>query len=62
MEQTRISFLIQRDGIDSAKAWCRRTIHTYLQGLREYRVIKKGRHSYQRQIVTSLLRFRTFIH
>ncbi len=62
MEQTRLSFLIQRDGIDSEKAWCRRTIHTYLQEIREYRVMKGGRHPYQRQIVTSLLQFRTFIH
>lgn len=62
MEQTRINFLIQRDGIDSAKAWCRRTLHTYLQELREYRALKKGRHPYQRQIVASLLQFRTFVH
>lgn len=62
MEQIRIKFLIQCDGIDFAKAWCRQTIHTYLQELREYRILKKGHHPYQREIVMSLFQFRTFIH
>lgn len=62
MEQIRINFLIHRDGIDTAKDWCRRTMHAYLQELREYRAIKKCRHPYQKQIVTSLIQFRAFIH
>ncbi|HKR41494.1 MAG TPA: hypothetical protein VJU59_17765 [Paraburkholderia sp.] len=59
-ERARIEFLIERDGLQQATEWVRRTMHIYRRA-----VLNKGHfahaHPYRRRFIVAYLEFRRWL-
>lgn len=60
-EHARIEFLINRDGLQAAYEWVKRTQSIYLRHVQYLRSEKKLTPYYRRVFIISCVEFRTFI-
>ena len=66
-ENTRIKFLIERDGLEATREWVARTMQTYRRAVLDRGDINKHGHfastrAFRRQFIESYLSFKRFLN